>query len=200
MGRTQARRAFSIRDDGRPGVICAAAGGSRDSSVRDFHVRYRLRAGQKRKSETGTDGARRSGPPDDRRDRYSEPLLRLMAAFSHFMTGDFHHFRYRYELKSLVFVLPDQMVGRDDRLRTIGAHRAMAAIVKKDHIATASMKLARDLLCDHRGRRSLPVIAGHTPHHGVEPQFTGDAQRCRTPSTKWRTEQARMLADGVSQG
>lgn len=63
----------------------------------------------------------------------------------------------------LIAIPPDQIARRDHRLRAVHTEGAMAAIVKQDYVAAAH--LARDLLLDHRGGRSGPVVAGHVPHH-----------------------------------
>ena len=46
----------------------------------------------------------------------------------------------------LILVPPDQIVGRNYRLRTIRPHRAMPAIMQQDHVATTH--LSNDLSLD----------------------------------------------------
>src|SRR5207302_10768501 len=44
------------------------------------------------------------------------------------------HFRHGHELK-LIFVAPNQLVGRFDRMCAVGTHLLVAAIMQKDNVA-----------------------------------------------------------------
>src|SRR5208283_1614485 len=100
--------------------------------------------------------------------------------------ADSLHLFHRYKIVALILVAPDQIFRRYHRLRSVGAHRAISAIVQQDYIAAAHLPC--DLLFDHRGGRSTPVVAGYVPHHGFESKFTRDPEGCRASSSKGRTK------------
>jgi hypothetical protein len=89
------------------------------------------------------------------------------------------------------------VIGRQYRLRAIGAHVFVAAVVQQDYV-TASNLLC-DLLFNRSGRRRIPVVTCHIPHHRLKAQFTGDAKDRGAPSAERRAEQIRMLANSALQ-
>src|SRR5579862_7042087 len=101
--------------------------------------------------------------------------------------------RNGYEVVAFGFVLCDQVIGGGDGLAAIGAHVAVATVVKQDDVAAAN--LLRDFPLDHRGRRGVPVVASNVPHHGLKSKFAGDAEDCRPSSSERRTKEIGMFAD-----
>src|ERR1039458_1856282 len=113
------------------------------------------------------------------------------------LMADSSHFFHRHKFISLIAIPPDQIFRRNHRLRASRTQGAMSAIVHQDHVAAAHLPC--DFLLDHRGGRSIPVIAGHVPHHRLQSEFTRDPDRGRSSSPKRWTKKIRMLADCVLQ-
>src|ERR1035438_4130924 len=113
------------------------------------------------------------------------------------MADSLHHLRNRYKFVSLIAITPDQIVSRDHRLRAVRSHGAMSAIVQQDHVAAAH--LAHDFFLDHRGGRSVPVVARYVPHHRLQSEFARDFECLGSSSSPRWTKQIRMLADRVLQ-
>src|ERR1700745_1426801 len=98
-----------------------------------------------------------------------------------------HHLWNSHELISLYLVALEQGIGRQSRLRAVGAHVLMAAVVQQNYV-TASNLLC-DLLFDRSGRWRIPVVARHIPHHRLKAQFPRDAENGGSPASERRAEQ-----------
>jgi len=81
------------------------------------------------------------------------------------------------------------------RLRAVGAHLFVTAVVEEDYVAAAD--LAGYFLFDHGAWRSVPVVASDVPHDWSEAQLAGDAEDAGAASSEGGAEEIGMFANCV---
>lgn len=99
----------------------------------------------------------------------------------------------------MIAISPNQTLHCNHRLRPIRAHRLVSTIVQQNDVSAFRMNLPSNFALDHRCGGSVPVIAGHVPHHRFKPKLARNAQGRRTPSTKRRAKQIRMRSNRILQ-
>ncbi len=99
-----------------------------------------------------------------------------------------HHLWNRHKFVSFRLVASNQLIGCENRLRTVSSKRLVAAVVQQNHVPAADLMTHFPL--DVPYRLALPIPAGDIPHYRLQPEPPRYAQSVGSSPAKRRTKQA----------